>query len=497
MPSSVRVRFAPSPTGTLHVGGARTALFNYLFARRSGGTFVLRSEDTDAARSSREFEQAIQADLRWLGLDWDEGPDTGGPYAPYRQTERADRYALAAARLIEIEAVYPCYCTPEELEAERQRQHARGEAPKYSGKCRELSQARRAANEAQGMKPALRFAMPQRDIYVEDLIRGSVHFPPGSIGDFVVLRSDSMPAYNFAVVVDDSDMEISHVIRADEHLPNTPRQVALFEALELSLPMFAHVSMILAPDHQKLSKRHGATSVSEYRDAGYLPEALVNYLALLGWSPGDDREFFTLPELVAAFSLERASKSPAVFDAEKLRWFNAHYLRALPAAERAALFAQWAAHDERLAQLPELRDPIWLETAAQALSDHVHTLSDVPRELASLLSDDLPVPLADDALRSSQAQALLRELGDIAAREPDPEQFAHATSKDALKSLGGKHGLGGRTLFRPIRVAVTGSEHGIELALLLRLLGPQRVARRIAAALHTQSASGQEPSRLP
>ncbi len=498
MASSVRVRFAPSPTGSLHVGGARTALFNYLFARQSGGAFVLRSEDTDAARSTREFEGAIQADLRWLGLDWDEGPDKGGSFSPYRQSERMDRYALAAARLIEIEAVYPCYCTPEELETERKRQLARGEAPMYSGTCRALTQPQRAAKEAQGIAPALRFAMPQRDIYVEDLVRGSVHFPPGSIGDFVILRSDKSPAYNFAVVVDDSDMEISHVIRADEHLPNTPRQVALFEALELPLPLFAHVSMILAPDHQKLSKRHGATSVAEYRDTGYLPEALVNYLALLGWSPGDDREFFTLEELVKAFSLERASKSPAIFDAPKLRWFNAHYLRGLPKPERVALFAQWAAHDARFAMLPELRDPIWLESLTDALSDHAEVLADIPHELEGLLREQVRLEAGSaDALAAPGAHALLEELCDIATRESDPEHFARATSKDALKKMGDKHGLAGRSLFRPIRVAVTGSEHGIELAILLRLLGPQRVASRISAALHSQGNAGQEPSRLP
>ncbi len=484
MSSPVRVRFAPSPTGSLHVGGARTALFNYLFARRSGGTFVLRSEDTDVARSTREFESAIQADLRWLGLQWDEGPDVGGPFAPYRQSERQDRYALAAARLMEIEAVYPCYCTQEELEAERAAQQSRGEAPKYSGKCRELTKQQRDEREAAGRKPALRFAMPQRDIYVEDLVRGSVHFPPGSIGDFVILRSDATPAYNFAVVVDDSDMAITHVIRADEHLPNTPRQVALFEALELPLPLFAHVSMILAPDHQKLSKRHGATSVNEYREAGFIPEALVNYLALLGWSPGDDREFFTLGELASVFSLDRASKSPAVFDSAKLRWFNAHYLRSLPRAERAALFAEWGARDARFASLPELRDPIWLETLVDAMSDHVEVLSDVPRELEALLREDLSVdPSTRDALADPSARALLSELCDVAARGPDPEHFARVTSKEALKQLGDKHGLKGRSLFRPIRVAATGSEHGIEVALLLRLLGPQRVARRITASL--------------
>jgi len=496
MTPPVRVRFAPSPTGSLHVGGARTALFNYLFARRNDGLFVLRSEDTDAARSTREFESAIQSDLRWLGLDWDEGPDVGGPFAPYRQLERQDRYALAAARLIEIEAVYPCYCTPEELDAERKQQQSRGEAPKYSGKCRELTKEQRLARETEGRKPVLRFAMPQRDIYVEDLVRGSVHFPPGSIGDFVILRSDKTPAYNFVVVIDDNDMAITHVIRADEHLPNTPRQVALFEALELPLPLFAHVSMILAPDHQKLSKRHGATSVSEYREAGFLPEALVNYLALLGWSPGDDREFFTLDELAKTFSLERASKSPAVFDITKLRWFNAHYLRNLPRAERATLFAEWAARDSRVASLPELSDPSWLSTLADALSDHIEILSDVPRELETLLRDEVAMDAeAKNAIAEPPVPLLLVDLFDLAGTDTDREHFARVTSKEGLKKLGEAHGLKGRSLFRPIRLAVTGSEHGIELSLVLQLLGSHRVRHRILSSLAQAVPTGQERPR--
>ena len=496
MASSVRVRFAPSPTGALHVGGARTALFNYLFARRIGGKLVLRSEDTDAARSTRAHESAIESDLRWLGLTWDEGPDIGGSYGPYRQSERQDRYALAAARLMEIEAVYPCYCTPQELEAEREAQIKRGEAPRYSGRCRSLTSQQRAEREAQGREPVLRFAMPQRDIYVEDLVRGSVHFPPGSIGDFVLLRSDKTPAYNFAVVVDDADMAISHVIRADEHLPNTPRQVALYEALELPLPLFAHVSMILAPDHQKLSKRHGATSIAEYRDQGFLPEALTNYLALLGWSPGDDREFFTLEELVRAFSLERASKSPAVFDTAKLRWFNAHYIRTQSRDARAALFAQWAAHDPRLAQVLPAADAAWIETLVDALSDHVQVLSDVPRELAALLRDDFA--LAEDArvaIAQPPVPLLLADLYDRAGEDDDPparERFAGVVSKDGLRKLGDAHGLKGRSLFRPIRLAVTGEEHGIELALLLQLLGPHKVRERIVSSLGQAVPQGQE-----
>jgi nondiscriminating glutamyl-tRNA synthetase len=494
MSDEVRVRFAPSPTGTLHVGGARTALFNYLYARHNHGTLVLRLEDTDAERSRREYETAIADDLRWLGLNWDEGPDVGGAYGPYRQTERLDRYALAAARLIEIEAVYSCFCAPEELEAERAAAERRGEAPRYSGKCRSLTSAQRAELEASGRQPALRFAMPERDMYVEDLVRGSVHFAAGTIGDFVVLRPNKTPTYNFAAVVDDSEMGITHVIRADEHLPNTPRQVAIFEALERPLPLFAHVSMILAPDHHKLSKRHGATPVAEYRSEGYLPEGLVNYLSLLGWSPGSDREFFTLEELVDAFSLERASKSPAIFDSNKLRWFNAHYIRRLPLERRAQLFAQSALNNGRFSRIPEIRDPRWLEIFTEAASDHIEVLSDVPRELEGLFDDNLPWdPATDVALHDPQTRAMLEELRDLASRGRD-DQFVHAVSKEGLKKLGDEHGLKGRSLFWPIRLAVTGSEHGIELPMLLRLLGPERTARRITLALDRSAKKGQEPS---
>lgn len=480
----VRVRFAPAPTGSLHVGGARTALFNYLFARRNGGALVLRSEDTDVARSTEASEAVIQNDLRWLGLKWDEGTDVGGPHAPYRQSERIDRYALAAAQLLETEKAYPCYCTPDELEAERVAAERKGVAPKYSGKCRELSREQRAAREAEGRNPAIRFVMPQRDVFVEDMIRGSVHFPAGSIGDFVIMKSDHGPTYNFAAVIDDSDMEISHVIRGDEHLPNTPRQVALYEALERPLPLFAHVSMILAPDHQKLSKRHGATSVAEYRDEGYLPEAIVNYLALLGWSPGDDTELFTLEDLAAAFSLERVQKSPAVFDAAKLRWFNAHYIRAKPLEERAELFAQWAVKDDRAKRSSELQDPAWLELFAKAVSDHVEVLGQVPAEAAAMLTDEIRIDEASkEALAPQTARQLVAEVADAAERDANRTAWTQHVTKDALAQLGARHGVKGRALFRPIRVAVTGKEHGIELPLLLQLLGPQRAARRIRAAL--------------
>ena len=480
----VRVRFAPAPTGSLHVGGARTALFNYLFARRNGGVIVLRSEDTDFARSSLESELTIQDELRWLGLSWDEGTDVGGDYGPYRQTDRIDRYGLAAARLLEIGEAYRCYCTPEELEAERNAAELAGVTPRYSGRCRELTREQRTAFEAEGRKAALRFAMPQRDVYVEDLVRGSVHFPAGSIGDFVIMKSDGNPTYNFAAVIDDSDMAISHVIRGDEHLPNTPRQVALYEALERSLPLFAHVSMILAPDHQKLSKRHGATSLAEYRDQGYMPLALINYLALLGWSPGDDREFFSLDDLTHEFSLERVNKSPAVFDHGKLRWFNAHYLRALPKHERAELFASWLKRDEAIAAAPDVRDPLWLSLFVDAISDHVEALNQLSALAADVLRDTIELePGAHTALAETPARQMVKELAATALQSKDRTSLAAATSKEALTQLGARHGLKGRALFRPIRIAATGQERGIESHILLPLLGPVRLAKRIDSAL--------------
>ncbi|HEY5095933.1 MAG TPA: glutamate--tRNA ligase [Candidatus Eremiobacteraceae bacterium] len=481
----VRVRFAPAPTGTLHVGGARTALFNYLFARKHGGTLVLRSEDTDTARSSADSETVIQDDLRWLGFDWDEGPDIGGPFGPYRQTDRRDRYALAAARLLELEKAYPCYCTPQELDAERAAAEAKGLPPRYSGKCRTLTAEARSDHERAGRKPALRFAMPDRDVYVEDLIRGSVHFPAGTIGDFVVVKSEGLPTYNLAAVVDDSEMAITHVIRGDEHLPNTPRQVVLYEALERPQPLFAHVSMILAPDHQKLSKRHGATAVAEYREQGYLPQALINYLALLGWSPGDDREFFSLAELVGAFSLDRVAKSPAVFDHGKLQWFNAHYLRGLPDDERIALVMQWAGMDESVRALPEFNDPHWRALLDRTLTEHVHVLSDIPKEAAAIFDDGFAIdPAVADALEPSAARAMLEEFASIAdACEKNTDRWAAAVTRDALAALGVRHGVKGRALFRPIRAAVTGNDHGHELPLLLPLLGASRVASRVRRAL--------------
>src|SRR3954463_15305550 len=342
-----RVRFAPSPTGQLHVGNARTALFNWLLARGQEGTFILRIEDTDAERSSRESEEAIVRDLRWLGLDWDEGPDIGGAPGPYRQSERLHLYQSYAKELLSAAAAYHCFCTTAQLDAERQDALAAGRPARYAGTCRRLSREQAAARIAAGERPAIRFRVPEeRDVVFTDAVRGDVRFQTDVIGDPVIVRADGTPAYNFAVVIDDALMEVTHVVRGEDHISNTPRQILLYEALGFVPPQFAHLALVMGPDHTPLSKRHGATSVAEFRGKGYLPEALVNYLALIGWSPravaegrtiGDDDELMPVSELAQRFSLEKVSLSAGVFDEEKLAWANRHYLK--------------AASQERLAEL--------------------------------------------------------------------------------------------------------------------------------------------------
>ena len=334
----VRVRFAPSPTGWLHVGGARTAYFNWLFARGRGGRFVIRIEDTDAQRSSPESESGVLDDLDWLGLDHDEGPDVGGPHGPYRQSERLDLYRAAAERLLEAHHAYPCFCTDQELEERRRQALAAGRTPHYDRRCRGLSAAERDSRRDEGRPESVRFAVEARDWVLDDLVRGEVRFPDGMVGDFVLLRSTGLPTYNFAAAVDDAAMRISHVIRAEEHLANTPRQLMIYEAMGTRPPRFAHVPLILNRDRSKMSKREGeaAVSVSDWRRAGYVPEALLSYLALLGFHPGDDREILTREELLRAFSLERVGKSGSVFDPDKLRWVNAHYLHHASGAELRA-----------------------------------------------------------------------------------------------------------------------------------------------------------------
>jgi glutamyl-tRNA synthetase/nondiscriminating glutamyl-tRNA synthetase len=457
----LRVRFAPSPTGHLHVGNARTALFNWLLARRHGGTFVLRIEDTDAERSTAASERSILEDLRWLGLDWDEGPDVGGARGPYRQSERLERYREAAMELLESGRAYYCFCTPAEIDAERRAALAAGTPPKYSGRCRLLPAAEARSRIDAGEPAAVRFAVPAaRDVVFDDQVRGRVTFSTEVIGDPVILRSEGRPAYNFAVVVDDAAMAITHVIRGEDHISNTPRQILVYEALGLTPPVFAHLSLVMGPDHAPLSKRHGATSVAEFRERGYLPEALVNYLALLGWSPGEGEERMALSEMARRFDISRVSHSAAVFDAGKLAWVNRHYMTEAEPGRLARLVAPAFVDAGYLSDVSEVA-MAFLESLLPLTVGSVDRLVDVPERVAFLYDWN-----ADRAAELTSAEpegtrvvaAMAREIAGLGPLDRGAFRAAAGRVRQAL-------GVSGRALFHPIRVALTALESGPELDL--------------------------------
>lgn len=442
---TVRVRFAPSPTGHLHVGGARTAIFNWLFARHHGGRLIIRVEDTDLARSTRESEQMVLDDLRWLGLQWDEGPDVGGPDAPYRQSERVDIYRKAAHDLVASGVAYRCFCTEEELDAKRKAAEAEGRPPHYDLKCWRERRTE-VAGDAARAPHAVRFHVPEDGgVTIRDLIRGEVTWKKESLGDFIVVRSDGLPTYNFSVVVDDHEMEISHVIRAEEHLTNTHRQVLIYRAMGWQVPEFAHVSLILGSDRSKLSKRHGATSVSQYADEGYLPEAMINYLALLGWSSPDGAEVFTREEAVAKFSLDRVNPAPAVFDVQKLDWLNGQYIHRMTAAELRPMVAKFF-------------DAPWLEQGIDVVKTSIHKLTEFESALAFVRSYEPP------AIERAFAEALA---ADLRANGAPRDEVGYKAMVERLKTSTGQKG---KNLFMPLRLAMTGSEHGPELVKLIPLL---------------------------
>jgi len=459
----MRLRFAPSPTGLLHVGNARTALFNWLLARGQGGTFVLRVEDTDVERSTRASEDGIKDDLRWLGLTWDEGPDVGGPYPPYRQSERMDRYRLAADRLIAAGRAYYCFCSADQLEQERAAALAAGLPPKYSGRCRTLDPQDVARRRAGGEAAALRFAVPaDRDVTFPDVVRGDVTFHTSVIGDPVIVRSDGGPAYNFAVVVDDAEMAITHVIRGEDHISNTPRQVLIYEALGWTPPTFAHLSLVLGPDHAPLSKRHGATSVAEFRARGYLPEALINYLALLGWSPGDGEELMAADEMARRFNLSRVSHSSAVFDTEKLAWINRHYMKQSAPAHLASLVAPWFVSAGFMAgSHPEALEAI--EAVLPMAVGAVDRLEEVPARVSFVFAWDAAAAaqlVAAELDGAKIVRAFAEAIADVGPLTKESFRAAAAKTREAT-------GVKGRALFHPIRVAMTGWESGPELDLAL------------------------------
>src|SRR5437016_4739549 len=410
MAAETRVRFAPSPTGQLHVGNARTALFNSLFARQKGGTMVLRIEDTDVERSEARFEDQLIADLKWLGLDWDEGPDIGGPYTPYRQSDRLDLYREHAQRLLDEGKAYLCFCTEAELQKEREQALSEQRQAIYSGKCRMIDPGEASRRQAAREAAAIRLRIPEHPIRFHDIVRGPVEFSNEVVSDPIILRSNGMPVYNYVVVIDDALMKITHVIRGDDHLSNTPKQVALYEALGWPVPEFAHLSTILGSDRERLSKRHGATSIANFREMGVLPEALANYLALLGWAPsGGTREIFSLQELVKEFSLERVTPSPAIFDMEKLYWLNRHYIKqapperihklALPYYTRAMVEdlapVSGVQSSERHQWIPPEPALTWLAKVTQLLRPYVDRLDQLPVRASAILHYDARTAVAN------------------------------------------------------------------------------------------------------
>lgn len=476
----IKVRFAPSPTGPLHIGGARSALFNFLLARKYGGKMVLRIEDTDLERSSKESELNIYDSLRWLGLDWDEGPDIGGEYGPYRQTERLEIYTQYAQELIEKGMAYPCYCSEEELEEQRQEFIAKGELPRYNGCCRNLTPEQKEKFLAEGRKPVIRFKVPEdKMIVINDLVRGTVTFESNGVGDYVIIKSDGIPTYNFAAVIDDHLMEMTHIIRAEEHLSNTPRQVLIYEAFGWEQPTFAHISLILGKDKSKMSKRHGATSVVQYKEQGYLPEAVVNFLALLGWSAGGEEEIFTMEELIEKFSLERVAKNPAVFDMDKLKWINGYYIRQSSLERITDLAIPFLQQGGYLPQEVSQEQYEWVKLIVTAVQEKIHALNEILGYMKLFVGEEVEFEQeeAREVLKEEQVpeviEALRTKLAQMDILEP-------STVKKAIKAITKETKLGGRKVFMPIRVALTGQMHGPDLHYIIPILGKELVEKRLS-----------------
>jgi nondiscriminating glutamyl-tRNA synthetase len=481
MSGQMRVRYAPSPTGHLHIGGARTALFDYLVARKHAGQFIIRFEDTDQTRHVESGIGSQLEGLKWLGLDWDESVDIGGPYGPYRQTERLDLYQPFVDRLLQEGNAYRCYCSEADLEQERAEQEARGEMPRYSGKCRNVTPEQLERYKSEGRKPSIRFLVPgDRVIAFEDRIREHVEFESNGIGDFIIVRPDGIPTYNFAVILDDHLMKINLVIRGEEHLSNTPRQIMMYEALGLPIPEFAHLSLILNQDRKKMSKRDESIIqfIQQYKELGYLPEAVLNFIALLGWSPKGEEEIFTKEELIEQFGLDRVSKSPAVFDMDKLNWMNNHYMKK---AELSRVVELCLPHLQKAGLVTEELDPEQQEWVTRLIGLNqermLYAAEIVP--LSGLFFQE------DVSYEEEEAKALLAEehvpvvLKGFLDEVMQSEHFAVEHIPAMLKAVQKATGYKGKQLFMTIRVALTGQTHGPDLNMTVFLLGKDKVISRL------------------
>ncbi len=474
MNNPVRVRFAPSPTGHLHIGNVRTAILNWLFARHTGGTFILRIEDTDVERSTKISEASILEDLRWLHLDWDEGPEHGGDFGPYRQSERLHLYQQYAQQLVAERKAYYCYCTGSELEAERESAIAQGSGQvRYSGKCRSLTPEQQDEARQKGIAPATRFHVPEQAVSFTDLVKGELHFPANTFGDFVIVRSGGLPTYNFAAVIDDHLMQISHVIRGDDHVSNTPKQKVLSDAFGWSVPAFCHIPMILGEDRSRLSKRHGATSLDQFAEKGYLPEAIINFLSLLSWSSESGEEVLSVERLIKEFSFERINHSAAVFDTTKLNWMNGVYIRKLDPEQLAQqvkpVFVKAGytlpANDVLKELLLLLHESVeylaqFVEKAAFFFAERIH------------ITDGAAIAMSQSEASEKVYWSFLRQLEHL-------ENFTPEVFREMMKTVNKETGVMGKDLWMPIRIALTGALHGPDLPKLAALLGKERVREMI------------------
>lgn len=481
MANEIRVRYAPSPTGFLHIGNARTALFNYLFARSKGGKFIIRIEDTDQKRNVEGGVESQLKYLKWLGIDWDESIDVGGEYGPYRQSERLDIYKKYYEDLLDRGLAYKCYCTEEELEAEREAQLARGEMPRYSGKCRHLTEEDRKRLEAEGRKPSIRFHVPEGKVYTfNDIVKGEVSFESDGIGDFVIVKKDGMPTYNFAVTIDDHLMKMSHVLRGDDHISNTPKQLMIYEAFGFEPPVFGHMTLIVNEHRKKLSKRDGSIIqfIEQYAELGYLPEALFNFIAMLGWSPKGEEEIFSREEFIQIFDPERLSKSPALFDRQKLAWMNNQYMKKLDLDKVVELALP---HLVKAGLVPENRTPEEEQWVRKLISLYQEQMS----YGAEIVELSKPLFFTDEITYDEEAKEILSgehvpEVLRAFLEELDRiEPFEAGEIKKAIKAVQKATGQKGKKLFMPIRVAVSGQTHGPELQSLIELLGREKVKKRL------------------
>ncbi len=479
MTEEIRVRIAPSPSGNLHIGTARTALFNFLFAKKMDGKYILRIEDTDAERSSDAYIQNIFDSLKALGLSWDEGPDVGGEYGPYSQSERFDIYPQYAQKLVDAGYAYECFCTPEELDAEKEAAQKNKVAHVYSGKCHNLTEEQKEELRKEGRKPAIRFHVPKKEMIFDDMVKGELKFDTGLIGDFVIMKSNGTPTYNFAVVIDDMLMKISHVIRGEDHISNTPKQILIYEALGAEVPKFGHLGMILAPDRSKLSKRHGATGVSEFVEKGYLIDALVNFVALLGWSPSDGVEVKTVDEIAADFRIHDVSSSNSIFEYDKLNWMNSQYIKKLSIEE-----------------LKEKLKPFLTQYNLSELSDEHYTkMVEVTREPLTILSDitdavpyffgdsvDIEAEVQTEVLDTETSQEVLKAFLDAAKDWGFEEEVLHHKLEE-FRGIYKEKGIKPKVTMWAIRAAVTGRTRGADICAVLSILGKDKVLKRVQDAI--------------